>query len=284
MWPKYSVDEYKETEEEHYAYRVRDRLRKEIIVPIRKVIELPEVYMSAGKWDQLPYNRVASVAMKAYTKIFKKHDETRFSDLSRVKEGKEKIAAGALLPHEILASAKDEEAGDVAELQLNGMDLLQKGKLKNCIAVYDVSGSMYRTPVKVCVALGLLISELSEEPWKGRVITFSANPELHRIEGEKLMDKILFVKRMDWGGNTDFQKVVDRLLDVAKSGKLKEDQMVKRVFVFSDMEFDQASPNSWETDYEVICRKFRDNGHRSCIPEIVFLNLRDSRSMPVPSK
>ncbi|ONK62337.1 uncharacterized protein A4U43_C07F2850 [Asparagus officinalis] len=286
LWPKDSTDEYKETEEEHYAYRVRDRLRREVLVPLRKALELPEAYMSAGKWDQLPYRRVASVAMKNYTKIFKKHDEARFSEyLSRVKEGKEKIAAGALLPHEILASAHDKEAGDVAELQWNRMvqDLLEKGKLKNCIAVCDVSGSMSGTPMDVCVALGMLISELSEEPWKGRVITFSANPQLHRIEGEKLVDKMEFVKRMDWGMNTDFQKVFDRLLDVAKKGNLKEDQMIKRVFVFSDMEFDQASACSWETDYEVICKKFRDNGYGSCIPEIVFWNLRDSRSTPVPS-
>jgi hypothetical protein len=37
--------------------------------------------------------------------------------------------------------------------------------------------------MEVCYTLGLLISELSEKPWKGRVITLSANPEIHKIEG-----------------------------------------------------------------------------------------------------
>ncbi|MCI73476.1 plant/T31B5-30 protein, partial [Trifolium medium] len=52
--------------------------------------------------------------------------------------------------------------------------------------------------------------------------------------------------------NTDFQKVFDRISDVAVNGNLKEDQMIKRIFVLSDMEFDQASANSWEIDYQAI--------------------------------
>lgn len=173
----------------------------------------------------------------------------------------------------------------MAELQWNRMvqDLLEKGKLKNCIAVCDVSGSMSGTPMDVCVALGMLISELSEEPWKGRVITFSDNPQLHKIQGESLAEKMSFVKRMEWGMSTNFQKVFDQLLDVTVKGKLDGDKMIKRIFVFSDMEFNQASANAWETDYLVICRKYRENGFGSCIPEIVFWNLRDSRSMPVAS-
>ena len=47
----------------HYACRV---LRREVQVPLRKVLELPEVYMSAYKWDELPYARVASTAMRQY--------------------------------------------------------------------------------------------------------------------------------------------------------------------------------------------------------------------------
>ncbi|CAN8247806.1 unnamed protein product [Cochlearia groenlandica] len=61
------------------------------------------VYMSAKKWDSLNYSRVASVAMKNYTKVFAEHDSERFRNfLKDVKSGEKKIAAGALLPHEII--------------------------------------------------------------------------------------------------------------------------------------------------------------------------------------
>ncbi|KAH7677995.1 vWA-like protein [Dioscorea alata] len=290
LFPKESNPEYAEIEERHYAYRVRDRLRREVLVPLRKVLELPEIFMSSRQWNDLPYNRVASVAMNNYKDTFKKHDNDRFSNyLEDVKKGKAKIAAGALLPHEILAAVckpKDEDGDDdddVAELQWARMvqDVLKLGKLNNCIAVCDVSGSMSGTPMEVCVAMGILISELSEEPWKGRVITFSDEPQLHKITGNTLREKSEFVREMNWGMNTDFQKVFDQILQVAVQGNLPPEQMIKRVFVFSDMEFDRASKSSWETDYEVICSKFQASGYGEAIPEIVFWNLRDSSSVPV---
>uniref|UniRef100_A0A803LHK8 Uncharacterized protein n=1 Tax=Chenopodium quinoa TaxID=63459 RepID=A0A803LHK8_CHEQI len=256
----------------------------DVLVPLRRALELPEVFMAARKWNELPYNRVASVAMKTYKEHFLKHDEERFKEyLEKVKSGKAKIAAGALLPHEIVSALEDGDGGEVAELQWKRMveDLSKEGKLSNCLAVCDVSGSMGGTPMEVCVALGLLLSELSEEPWKGKVITFSANPQLHVIEGNCLKSKIEFIQNMDWGMNTNFQKVFDLILSVAVQGKLPEDKMIKRVFVFSDMEFDQASSHPWETDYMVIKRKYEQNGYGNAVPEIVFWNLRDSRATPV---
>ncbi|KAK2429591.1 hypothetical protein QL285_028016 [Trifolium repens] len=279
-------EEYEGVEEAHYAYRVRDRLRKDVLVPLRKVLELPEVFIGANQWSLIPYNRVASVAMKLYKEKFLKHDKERFEKyLEDVKSGKTTIAAGALLPHEIIGSLGDGDGGEVAELQWKRMvdDLLKKGKMRNCLAVCDVSGSMYGIPMEVSVALGLLVSELSDEPWKGKVITFSANPQLHVIQGDNLRSKTDFVRDMDWGGNTDFQKVFDRILDVAVNGNLKEDQMIKRIFVFSDMEFDEASKNPWETDYQTITRKYTEKGYGSAVPQIVFWNLRDSKATPVPA-
>ncbi|KAF8113313.1 hypothetical protein N665_0051s0008 [Sinapis alba] len=327
----FSRDEYEGVEESHYAYRIRDRLRKQVLVPLRKALALPEVSMSAKEWNHLKYNRVASVAMTNYKTLFEKHDSERFKEfLEDVKSGKKKMAAGALLPHQIISQLGDDESGsevgsEVAELQWARMveDLAKKGKMKNSLAVCDVSGSMSGIPMEVCVALGLLVSELNEEPWKGKVITFSENPQLHLVTGSSLREKTEFVRQMDWGMNTDFQKVFDRILEVAVENNLTNDQMIKRLFVFSDMEFDSAVGNSnfnqydsetenndmdsdsevdysacyekrlkiakerskekWETDYEVVQRKYKENGFEN-VPEIVFWNLRDSSATPVAAK
>lgn len=227
-------DEYMDLEDTHYAYRVRNRLRKEVLVPLHKVLEIPEVYICENKWEELPYKRVPSVDMKMYKELFYKHDKERFEQYLRdVKSGKTTIAAGDLLPHEIIASLEDSTGPEVAELQWTRMvnDLAKKGKLTNCMAICDVSGSMYGTPMKVCVALGLLISELSEEPWKGKLITFSQNPELHMVTGRNLSEKTNFIKRMNCGRNTAFQKVFDKILQVAVRGNLSEEQMIKRLFL-----------------------------------------------------
>lgn len=287
VFPRESYPEYTDVEEAHYAYRVRDRLRKEVLVPLRKVLELPEVYIGANNWDSIPYNRVASVAMKFYKDKFLKHDSERFQKyLEDVKAGKNTIAAGALLPHEIIASLNEvTDNGQVAELQWKRMveDMRKKGKLTNCMAICDVSGSMNGTPMEVSVALGVLVSELSSKPWKGKLITFSKNPQLQIVEGNDLKSKTKFVRNMDWCMNTDFQKVFDLILEVAVRGKLKPEKMIKRLFVFSDMEFDQASRCSWKTDDQNIVMKFTKKGYGAVIPQIVFWNLRDSKATPVPS-
>ncbi|KAK6126636.1 hypothetical protein DH2020_039622 [Rehmannia glutinosa] len=99
VFPREEYPEYEGVEEAHYAYRVRDRLRKQILVPLRKALELPEVYMGANDWGSIPYNRVASVAMKIYKGKFFEHDDERFQEyLEKVETGEAKIAAGALLP------------------------------------------------------------------------------------------------------------------------------------------------------------------------------------------
>lgn len=90
----------------------------------------------------------------------------------------------------------------------------------NCLAICDVSGSMMGTPMEVSVALGVLVLELSEEPWKGNLITFSANPTMQKIQGQDLKSKTQFVKRMEWGMNTNFQKVFDLIFEVASSNRL----------------------------------------------------------------
>ncbi|TVU08374.1 hypothetical protein EJB05_41777, partial [Eragrostis curvula] len=284
LFPKGSAPDLPEDmPEEYYVFKVRSRLRTEVLVPLRKALMLPEIFTTACAWGDVEYKRVASVAMRDYKNLFLKYDAERFQQyLEDVQAGKVKIAAGAMLPHEIIASIGD----GVADLQWERMvnDLRALGKLSNCIAVCDVSASMNGLPMDVCVALGLLVSELSDEPWHHRVITFTRRPKLHQISGNTLWEKTRFIRHMDWGMNTDFQAVFDKLLGVAVAGNLPPERMVRRVFVFSDMEFDQASSKPWETDHEAITRKFTEAGYGDVVPEIVFWNLRDSKSVPVTAQ
>ncbi|CAH8263378.1 unnamed protein product [Arabidopsis lyrata] len=137
----------------------------------------------------------------------------------------EVLAAGAVLPHEIIRVLDGGEGGQVAELQWKQMvdDLKEKGSLRNYIAICDVSGSMNGDSMEVSVALNLLVSELSEEPWRGKLITFSQNPEMRLVTGDDLRSKSEFVRNMQWGMNTVFQKVFDLILRVVVKGKLNLD-------------------------------------------------------------
>ncbi|KAE8732430.1 hypothetical protein F3Y22_tig00002169pilonHSYRG00021 [Hibiscus syriacus] len=129
---------------------------------------------------------------------------------------------------------------------------------------------MHRIPMEVSVVLGILVSDLSKDPWKGKVITFSERPKLQSVKGETLKKKTNLVRNMQCGMNIDFEKVSDLMLKVALEGKLKPEQIIKRLFMFSDMEFDRASTSLWETDYQDIVNKFTEKGYGEAITQIVF--------------
>ncbi|WOH16165.1 hypothetical protein DCAR_0935714 [Daucus carota subsp. sativus] len=137
-------------------------------------------------------------------------------------------------------------------------------------------------PKNVSLGLGLLLSELSEGPWKGQVITFSQNPQLQLIEGNSLLEKCKFFESLECGANTNFRRVFDQILKVALVAKLSKEQMIKRVFVFSHMEFERASQNKWETDYHAIRKKFKKNGYE--VPKILFWNVSGLCATPVTAK
>ena len=91
------------------------------------------------------------------------------------------------------------------------------------------------------------------------------------------------ISKMQWDCNTDFQKVFDLILERALEHKLTDDDMIKRIIVFSDMEFDECidcrSDYDFTTDHDLIKQKFKDHGYT--VPQIIYWNLRSSGSKPV---
>lgn len=85
---------------------------------------------------------------------------------------------------------------------------------------------------------------------------------------------------MDWSASIDFQKVFDPILGIAVEAKLKPDEMIERLFGFTDLDINEASVSPWETEYQVIERKFTEKEYGDVVPQIIFLNLRDSVTVP----
>ena len=159
------------------------------------------------------------------------------------------------------------------------------GTLENCIAVVDVSGSMNHPefpdgtcPMDTSVGLGLLVAEVTEPPFGGSFITFSSTPSLERIDkSATLREKHAGLCDANWDMSTDFEAVFTELiLKKAVEENLTQEQMVKRIFVFSDMQFDSAGGgNSWSTSFERIQKAYSEAGYE--VPEMVFWNLAGGR-------
>lgn len=195
----------------------------------------------------------------------------------------------------VVVQAKIEDmAAKSLDLQWNTLvqRIKDSGTMDNCIAVADVSGSMQSptfpdgtSPLDSSIGLSLLIAEVAKPPFGGAFITFSDNPQVQRVDlSVSLGEKFGQLIRADWAASTDFVAVFERLiLPMAIENKLKQEDMVKRIFVFSDMHFNTASRGSlpgsshyasggaWSSSYERIEQRFRDAGYE--MPELVFWNL-----------
>ncbi|KAF9421933.1 hypothetical protein BGZ94_008711 [Podila epigama] len=290
LFPEKRPDE----DQASYVSRVRSQLRQEYYVPLRRASPVLETMMAARQWNEIMYNRVPSVAMKNNKGNFEKHDKERFTEfLDAVNKGTTTIAAQALMPHQLVQEAGTLIGVDADDLRVRTLNaqwdayvnkLAKNGKIRSSLAICDVSGSMCGEPMEVAIALSLLLAELSEPPFDQVILTFSANPQIYKVEPGSLVDKVAKAYRMEWGMNTDLAKAFGRILLLAVENKLPKEDMVQTLFVFSDMEFDQAVvgghgtldqyPQELFTNYNVAKQKFTAAGYD--LPQIVFWNLRSS--------
>lgn len=315
MYPQDSFDfpHSGENERELYLRYAREQYRKDTSA-LRQHLQIVEKDLSAKTYDNIKYDRLPSRAMKNYSSIFIERDFERFEEyIDRVAQGKANISGATLLPSTLVHQAKMARDRTVYEnlLPISPKELVEEkiaaleskvadgqwatlvkrikdsGTLSSSIAVCDVSGSMSSPtfhdktcPMDSAIGLSLLLAEVTEPPFGGSFITFNDIPRVERVNlSTDLTSKVASMKGSKWGYNTDFVAVFEKLiLPMALENKLKPDDMVKRVFVFSDMQFDAASTDSnerWRTSYQRIKARFKEAGYE--MPELVFWNLAGGR-------
>jgi hypothetical protein len=248
---------------------------------LRKALDILERHESLGEWDKINFEHVPSVAMKKQKKALERHLPEKFrSYLTAVMAGKAKMNSKGVQPHELV---RDYMRGGYDDPATNSQwealmtRLRTAGLFKDAVAVCDVSGSMSGVPLEVSIALGLVVAEMTVEPFKGRVITVSAVPQWHTINGATLREKVSSLSRAAWEMNTDFVAVFKMLLAEAKVYRLSPEQMIKKIFVFTDMQFDAATnAGHYQIGYDAVKQMYADAGYT--VPQIVFWNLRDTHS------
>lgn len=246
---------------------------RKLLTQLRAKIDIVERRMSDKQWETIKYERVPSRASLIYKDAFRRHDTARYVKyLEDVKSGKAKINASTLYPYDIVERILSKgEQGETADLLWNALPNYIT-KEENSIAVCDVSGSMAGQPMAVSVSLGLYLAERNKGIWKDYFMTFSEHPQLQKVVGENIRQKVMNLSRANWDMNTDIEAVFTTLLDTAVKNGISNDEMIKKVYVISDMEFDRASNGSYdETVFETVKRKYAEAGYE--LPTLVFWNV-----------
>ena len=258
---------------------------------LRARIGLVERSLTLCRTEKINYGAVPAQAMLKYRCAFGRKDGGRFNSfLGEVKTGKKRIHTETLFPYEVLRPFFRNSRWCVTDPQ--GMKALEAlwsrlpGEVgcRNAISVVDTSGSMYwssgaLTPALVSQAMGLYCAERCEGVFHNCLITFESTPHLVKIQGKTLRDRLRWIGTLLWGGSTNLEGVFDLILRTAVRTGAKQEEMPAVLYIFSDMEFNQAVRDPGKTVYEVCRRKFEANGYR--MPAVVFHNV-NSWQMQAP--
>jgi hypothetical protein len=291
-----------------------EKYRKEYLVPLRKKINIVEALMCNNEWDKINYECVPGVASRRLHNAFSKHDSMRYCDyLAKVRSGDAKINVTGILPHELanyyvnLRNTQDEyEENETIELQWRTIleNVKSCGILGNSLALIDLSGSMFSAsngsiPAQVAISLGIITSQCCNGMFKNKFITFSDKPELVSLIPDELYKEYTdkgtepslytcfkSLIDVDYGYNTDFVKSCDMIIKYGKDNNIKDEDMPKKLFIFTDMQFDEATVdndkenNGIETLYKTIVKMFKAADYTA--PKFIFWNLNSSHKQSFP--
>ena len=80
--------------------------------------------------------------------------------------------------------------------------------------------------------------------------------------------------------NTNIEAVFDLILKAAVKNKLPQSELPTKLYLISDMEFDEAVDNAELSNFENAKKKFGENGYK--LPDIVFWNVASrNKQQPV---
>lgn len=279
---------------------------------LRERIHVLERLMSAGRWDEIEFDKIPSKAGMVYKNAFARHDLERMKSDKAVqsyedfaKDKSTKVNAKALYPYEVVKEAmafgkwggyygrgrKSEALDDTERLMVNkyweNLADYFKGCTFNGICVADTSGSMYGDPLAVALSIAMYCAERNKGDFANHFFTFSNNPTFVEIEGVDFVDKINRMVRSDWGGSTNVEAVFDKILSIAKQNHCSQDEIPASVIIISDMEFNSCvcggprNESRWsygyrnaanETLFETIEKRWKAAGYK--MPNLVFWNVQ----------
>lgn len=277
---------------------------------LRERINVLERLMSAGKWDEIEFDKIPSKAGMKYKNAFARHDFEReqaknvqtYADFA--KDDTKKVNAKTLYPYECVHEALNimgNQQGWSSRGRHVALDDTQRlmtnkywdnladyfnGATFNGIALVDTSGSMSGTPIEVAISLGLYCAEKNKGAFANHFISFESNPHWIETAGVDFCDKVYRITGTSWGGSTNVEAAMDLILKVALDNKCSQDEIPQNLVIISDMEFNYCvTSNNFgrgvvnETLFEKIAAKFAAYGYQ--MPHLIFWNV-NARQANIP--
>lgn len=257
----------------YYLNMTHREYRKTLSI-LRERINVLERLMSAGRWDEIVFDKIPSKAGLIYKNAFARRDIIKAKYEAFAKDKNTKVNAKTLFPYEVVTQAHNLRYGDTTNRAMvnkyweNLENVFNDEYTLNAMAIVDTSGSMtYNSgsmtctsgsmtwgnssiiPIDIAISLGLYCAEKAHGPFHGHYISFSRQPRLIATEGVDFVDKVNRIYRANLCENTNLEAAFDLVLDTARRHHMKQSDLPEALVVISDMEIDAARANNHSYDY-----------------------------------
>ena len=226
---------------------------QKMLAKIRNRLNIIERLMSDGRWDEIEFEKVPSNAGLRYSHCFSIREELKERYAEFIAKPESKVNAATLYPYDCACRAarvchsamNDPERVAVNKYWENLPDYIGDNDASNFMCVCDTSGSMTwgnsnPKPIDVATSLAMYFAERAKGPFHNHYISFASRPQLIKIVGHDFVEKVQRIRETNLCDNTNLEAVFNLLLSIAKRGIPAED-FVKKLFIISDMEIDQAT-------------------------------------------
>ena len=298
------------------AFGLNHRQYRKMLSALRARINVVERLMSAGKWDEIEFDKIPSKAGFIYRNAFARHDIERMKSEKPVrtyedfmKDEKTTVNAKDLYPYEVVAKAykltrnsydgwghssnfytgTSVERNAINKYWDNLKDYFN-GCSFNGLCMCDTSGSMWSenasAPINVAISIALYCAERGKGPFANHYISFSSRPQLIETVGIDFCDKVQRIYKTNLCENTNIEAAFDMLLNTAIRNQCAQEDIPQNIIVVTDMEFDAARGrysryhnDDSSTLMENIEKKWNAAGYK--IPSLIFWNV-EARQDNIP--
>lgn len=263
---------------------------RKILSELRTRINIVEKLMSANRWDEIEFDKIPSRAGLIYKNAFARRDIIKQRYEAFAKSEDTKVNASVLYPYEVVYKAVEGDCGwnynfnkisdtDRAIIEKYWKNLPDYLNGKDCkmMCVVDTSGSMTgaeaSAPINVAIGLGMYCAERIGGAFKDHYISFSAKPQLIKIEGVDFVDKVRRIYRTNLCQNTNIEATFKLLKNIAL--KSNPEDIPETIVIISDMQIDRMS--HWRSDtvvateMEKIRKEWEEEGLKC--PKLVYWNV-----------
>lgn len=244
-----------------------ERTYRKSLSALRNYIGVVERLMSAGRWDEINFEAVPSVAMSRYINTYNKRCQERFAEYkASLTKGEAKVNAGALYPYDITMKYLN-GGGYYGRGALDAVDEAQWKALPNYVSgenevviMADVSGSMswdQNRPMATSIGLATYFAQRNKGAYHNMYLTFTSQPAfIHLQDSWSLEDCLKYVEKQGVGYSTNLDAAFKAIYDVAVSVH----EAPKALVVISDMEIDgwysgdycDSIASKWAKKYEAV--------------------------------